>query len=151
VTNKQTERANVKKYLLAAAALIMLGGTAYAQFKAEPPKSETPSMLECAIIKSTDNDCRDPIYKITVTINSDPQTGHFQSMDVVHTATSGATHDRSQQYVGGRTWQAQGRPTRMVGKAWETQDFQWWYSEKQTKYEVSSYAMLAKCHTEEGD
>ena len=58
--------------------LLIFTAPAGAQFKRKEPAPvpQSPS-LECAIIRATDHDRRDPIYKITVSITLD-ESGTFR-------------------------------------------------------------------------
>ena len=142
--------------ILVSCVLLALTCPASAQFKGKEPSPipQSPS-LECAIVQATDSDRRDPIYKINVTITID-DTGAFEEMWVQHTATSGATYSRSDQYSGADIWQTPGRtewywrghrgPNTMVGELWHTADDKWFYPEKLTTNGRFNYQMLSSCH-----
>ena len=60
------------------------------------------------IVRATDTDHRDPVYKITVTLDF-TEGSKLDSLTVIHTATSGATYSRSDQYEKAALWQTQGK------------------------------------------
>jgi hypothetical protein len=129
---------------------------ASAQFRrSEPtPVPQSPS-LECAIIRATEHDRRDPIYKITVSITLD-DSGTLQEMLVQHSAASGTTYVRSEQYTQANIWQTPGREewywrgrrgqNTMLGELWHTADGRWFYSETLTVNGRLDYQMLSLCH-----
>ena len=141
--------------------LIIFTAAASAQFRRKEPAAlpQSPS-VECAIIRATDHDRRDPIYKITVSITLD-DSGTLQEMLVQHTAASGATYVRSEQYSQANIWQTPGRnewywrgrrgQNTMLGELWHTVDDRWFYSETLTANGRLDYQMLSLCHLIQGD
>jgi len=146
----------MKNNFLVLITLLIFTAPATAQFKRKEPAPlpQSPS-LECAIVRVTDNDRRDPIYKITVSITLD-DSGTFQEMWVQHTATSGATYVRSEQYKEANIWQTPGRAewywrgrrgaNTMLGELWHTTDDKWFYAETLTVNGRLDYQMLSLCH-----
>ena len=144
------------KKLLICVALLSFTAPTSAQFKRKEPVAlpQSPS-VECAIVKATDSDRSDPIYKIAISITAD-ENGAFQEMWVEHTAVSGAKYVRSEQYTNADLWKTPGRaewywrghrgPNTMVGELWHTEDDKWFYSEKLSKNGRHDYEMLSLCH-----
>jgi hypothetical protein len=139
--------------------LPMLLAPVYAQFRASQPlQLGQTNVFECAIVRATDTDRHDPIYKITVTLNfTDDEK--LDSLTVIHTATSGATYSRSDQYERASLWQTEGRheyywkgtwnknsAVTMVGELTYTKEDKWFYSEQQFKYGQQEYYMMSGCH-----
>src|SRR5262249_3399106 len=65
---------------------------------AAPEPLEKYTSLECVPVQATDNDRRDPIYKVKVNSSFD-DNGNHEEMSVSHYATSGASYNRAEQYV----------------------------------------------------
>ena len=141
----------VLTYLLASTTL------AYAEFRASPPPAAFDGgNFECSIVRERPpaRD-RDPVYKINinVTIND---SGKLASIGVVHTARSGKTYDRSQQYSGGTIWKTPDRmewywqgfrgPIKMVGEIYNSDRDGWMYQETIFNNGRIEYQMLADCH-----
>jgi hypothetical protein len=112
---------------------------AVAQFKkVEPQQLQDVTSLECGIIKATDSERSDPIYKINVTLTL--EQGELKEIWVAHTSVSGEVYVRSEQYQQSAIWQTPGRkewywratrvPRTMLGEVWRNPTNQWWYSEK---------------------
>jgi hypothetical protein len=146
----------MKRAGLLTALLLLVGSPALAQFKKvepEPVRDVTP--LECGIIKATDSDRSDPVYKINVTVTLDK--GELKELWVAHTSVSGGVYVRSDQYQQASIWQTNGRTewywkgTRgantMIGEVWINDAKQWWYSEKLIRNgSYLEYEMVARCH-----
>jgi hypothetical protein len=139
--------------LLAGALLVC--SPALAQFKkVEPEPVQDVTPLECGIVKTTDNDRNDPVYKINVTLTLDK--GELKELWVAHTSISGGVYVRSEQYQQAAIWQTNGRnewywrgtrgPNVMVGELWKDDAQQWWYSEKLLHNGILDFQMVARCH-----
>jgi hypothetical protein len=127
-----------------------------AQFKKnEAAPLQDVTVLECGIVKSTDNDRNDLIYKINISLTL--EKGELKEIWVSHTAVSGATYVRSDQYQEASIWQTPNReewywrgtrgPKSMIGEVWRNPAQEWWYSEKLFRNGgVLEYQMLARCH-----
>jgi hypothetical protein len=146
---------NFLKPLAAAAVIAVIASPALAQFKkAEPPRLDDFTALECAIVNATDRDWKDPVYKIDVSLTFNQ--GQISEMWVQHTSMSGSTYVRSDQYAQASIWQKQnvmewywkgvrGNNT-MVGEVWHN-DQGWWYSERLFKQDrLTEYQMVSHCH-----
>src|ERR1700674_5081621 len=73
-----------------------------------PLDFQRANSFECAIVRATDTDYRDPVCKITVTLDF-TESSKLDSLTVIHPATSGATYSRSDQYKKAARWQTQGK------------------------------------------
>jgi hypothetical protein len=129
----------MKALLLVATMLAAISASAHAQFNNVQPKQlDDWTALECGILKSTDDDDDDLVYKINVTLKL--EHGQLKEMWVKHTTASGAHYTRSDQYQQASIWQTpdkeewywrgkRGQNT-MVGEVWRDRENKWWYSEK---------------------
>jgi hypothetical protein len=123
--------------------------------KVEPEPLQDVTQLECGIVKTTDNDRNDPVYKINVKLTL--TKGELKELWVAHTSISGDVYVRSDQYQQAAIWQTNGReewywrgtrgPNLMVGEVWRNDAKQWWYSEKLFRNGGNlDFQMVARCH-----
>ena len=152
----------VKPLAIAAVMIATATAGANAQFKAPQAQPlDAFTSLECAIIEATDYDRNDPVYKIEVNLNFD-DSSNLKELFVMHTATSGKTYVRSDQYRNGRIWQRPGKTDwfwsgdrdrgHMTGEVWRTPDLKWFYTEERINGNGRvEYHMAAACHPQSSD
>jgi hypothetical protein len=125
---------------------------------AKPEPLEKYTSLECVPVQATDNDRRDPIYKIAVNISLDGN-GKPEEMSVFHHAISGASYNRTDQYTRSDLTQTPGKTdyywtgtwiknsaVTMRGNLMRSTTNKWIYSEQQFKYGRPEFAMFSVCH-----
>jgi hypothetical protein len=126
---------------IALAVSLVASCPAAAQFKkTEAAPLQDVTVLECGIVKSTDNDRN----KINVTLTL--EKNELKEIWVAHTAVSGATYVRSDQYQQGSIWQTPNReewywrgtrgPKSMIGEVWRDPEQEWWYSKRSSEMAV---------------
>src|SRR5262249_55602010 len=126
---------------------------AHAGFYKYAPDDNSVSAYECVPVKVTGTHDRNPVYKISVMIDT-----YKSEMTVVHTLASGAVYDRSEQYVNasfasnnniyqwtGR-WRGKYSVTMRGILAWDARLNGWYYSEIQYDGRQFKFAMVARCH-----
>jgi hypothetical protein len=150
------------------AALLMTAAAtsdAAAQFKAVPDSSFGNGYFECGIIQSKPADRDpDPIYKINVSLSFTDEN-KLSEMTVTHTAVSGKSYQRSDQYANSSLvktpdkleiyWRGYWRKNPsvlMVGHFWyEMSSRRWNYQEIQSKNGHLQMTMTAICNSMEGE
>jgi hypothetical protein len=136
-------------------------GSSFHPAISEPLEKNTS--LECVPVQSTDNDRRDPIYKISVNISFGDNWSP-EDMSISHYAISGASYNRADQYTRSDLTQTPGKTdyywtgtwtknsaVTMRGNLMRSTTNKWTYSEQQFKYGIPEFGMLSVCHSTESE